>query len=59
MDFQLQLLVEEKQKLHISSIRVQVDDDAEVEGFSDIKRRGIGLAHASPLFFFTIGISGW
>ena len=59
MDFQLQLLVEEKQKVHISSKCVQINNEAEVEGLTDIKRRGIGLAHASPLFFFTIGISGW
>ena len=51
MDFQLQLLVEEKQRGHISSKRVQVDDEVEVEGFTNLKRRGIGLAHASPLFF--------
>ena len=51
MDFQLQLLVEEKKKIHISSKCVQVNNEAKVEGLPDIKRKGIGLAHASPLLF--------
>ena len=51
MDFQLQRKVEEKEKVHISSKRVQVDDEVEVECPTNLKRRGIGLAHASPLYF--------
>ena len=51
MDFQLQLLVEEKKESSYISKCVQVNNEAEVEGLTDIKRRGIGLAHASPLFF--------